>query len=253
MLLLSETYDPNMDPTGYWLSEKLDGIRAMWDGQRMVSRNGNAFAVPEWFLKNYPSFKLDGELWLGRGRFNETSSIVRSSRDKGWNQMRYMAFDIPEKRAGVFEDRQKILAELKKVMDNPFIEIVPQTRCPNKQFFNHVFELALANGAEGIMLRKPRTMYEAKRSSTLLKAKRMIDAEAIVLSYEPGTGKFSNMMGALWCEDERGRKFKVGTGFSDAQRSNPPPIGCKITYRYQELTESGAPRFPAFVAIRDYE
>lgn len=253
MFLLAENYDPSINPTGWFLSEKLDGVRAMWDGKQLISRNGNPFNPPKWFTKNFPPFKIDGELWLGRKRFNETVSIVRSFRDKGWQSIKFMLFDIAEPRAGLFEERQKILELLSKQMANPYVFMVPQTKCPNRNFFNKVLDVAILNGAEGLMLRKPGSAYEAKRSSTLLKVKRMIDAEATVVGYQAGTGKFTNMMGALLCIDERGRQFKIGTGFSDEERSNPPAIGSKITYRYQELTKDGAARFPSFIAIRDYE
>lgn len=253
LVLLAENYSEDIDPTGYWLSEKLDGIRALWDGHRFISRNGLQFAAPTWFHASYPPFKLDGELWLGRGQFNETSSIVRSSRDKGWNRLRFMSFDIAERKAGIFEDRQKILLELHKVMNNKYFHVVPQTPCIDKEYFKRVFDLAIKSGAEGIMLRKPKSMYELGRSRTLLKAKPWYDAEAEVIGYEAGEGKYARMMGALRCIDANGREFKVGTGFSDAQRSDPPPLKSRITYKYKEITEKGAPREPVFVAVRDYE
>jgi len=253
MFLLAQNYDPNMDPTGWWMSEKLDGIRAMWDGQRVISRNGNQFAAPPWFVENFPPFKLDGELWLGRGQFDETSSIVRSSMDKGWNRIRFMMFDIPEARAGLFEERQAILHELVKTRKFHNAIVVPQSRCLSKPYFDKALDLAIAAGAEGLMLRKPKSLYIGKRSATLLKAKRMHDAEAVVVGHQPGEGKFTSMMGALECLTDRGVAFRVGTGFTDAQRTNPPPIKSVITFRYQELSKDGVPRFPAFVRIKVLE
>lgn len=252
MFLLAENYQPGMDPTGWWMSEKLDGIRAMWDAKthRIISRNSNEFAAPRWFVDGFPPFNLDGELWLGRGRFDETSSIARSGIDKGWNRLSFMVFDIPEQRAGEFEQRQSILQELVRRTPLRSVQIVPQTLCRNIDYFHRAMDITIANGGEGLMLRKPNSLYVGKRSGTLLKVKRMHDAEARVIGYQKGEGQFAHMMGAVVCVTEDGVQFKVGSGFSNEERANPPPIGCLITYRYQEIGKSGSPRFPTFVRIK---
>lgn len=100
------------------------------------------------------------------------------------------------------------------------------------------------------MLRQPASAYESGRSTTLLKVKTFHDAEARVVEHLAGAGRHKGRLGALLVELPNGTRFSVGTGFSDAQRGSPPPIGSTITFRYQELTDGGVPRFPTFVRAR---
>src|SRR5204863_1530001 len=92
--------------------------------------------------------------------------------------------------------------------------------------------------------------YESGRSSTLLKVKTFHDAEARVIGYVPGEGKHAGRLGSLAVQLPNGVQFYIGTGLSHAQREHPPAIGTVITFRYQELTDSGTPRFPSYVGIR---
>jgi len=253
--LLAETYEPGMNPTGWWLSEKLDGIRCCWDHtcRTFRSRNGNAFAVPKAFVAKLPDLPLDGELWISRGQFDRTSSVVRSAGDKGWVDVTFMLFDIPMREAGPFEERYEVLQHLAKLGLGSQVKVLTQTKCTGLAMLEQTMDYIVENGGEGLMLRKPGSLYEHRRSSTLLKYKRMLDAEAVVVGYQPGEGRHTGSMGALHCVLPSGKNFKVGTGFSDAERANPPPIGCTISFKYQELTKSGTPRFPAFVRIRNPE
>lgn len=107
----------------------------------------------------------------------------------------------------------------------------------------------VAQGGEGLMLRQPQSLYEVGRSTTLLKVKAFLDAEARVVEHLPGEGKHKGRLGALVVEMPGGKRFSVGTGFSDAERASPPPLGSLITYRYQELTDRGVPRFPSFLRV----
>ena len=95
-LLLAETWDCVSDPTGWWLSEKLDGVRAYWDGKRFVSRLGNTLHAPDWFVAGLPDLPLDGELWLGRKKFQRTVSIVRrQDKSDHWKEVAFVVFDAP--------------------------------------------------------------------------------------------------------------------------------------------------------------
>ena len=76
-LLLAQSWDNFVDPTGWLLSEKLDGVRAFFDGRQFLSRQGNLFHAPDWFRTGLPDVPLNGELWLGRKKFQRTVSIVR--------------------------------------------------------------------------------------------------------------------------------------------------------------------------------
>src|SRR5579884_2164527 len=254
-VLLAKAYDLDVDPTGWWVSEKLDGMRAIWTGRELLSLNGNPIPAPRWFVDKLPSdTKLDGELWTGRGDFQRLISIARSeSVDKGWASVKLQLFDIPDPRADVFEKRQNRLAQIVNTMRAQHVSLVRQIRCRDAQHLKELMNEYVKMGAEGLMLRKPSSYYEPKRSSTLLKVKQFHDADATVTGYVDGKGKHKGRMGALSCKLPSGVTFEVGTGFTDAQREKPPRIGTKITFRYQELTKDGVPRFPSFVTARDYE
>ena len=100
------------------------------------------------------------------------------------------------------------------------------------------------------MLREPGSLYVEGRSSTILKVKSFFDAEAVVIGHTKGRGRHEGRCGALKVRGTGGAEFSIGTGLSDKQRGNPPPVGAVVSYRYQELTKAGVPRFPSFVGVR---
>lgn len=239
------------DPTGWWMSEKLDGVRALWDGERFVSRLGNAYLAPDWFTAALPKIPLDGELFAGRGQFQLAVSIARQiNAGERWSSLRFVIFDGPQLQ-GSFEDRYRQLSELVPEGGWPHAEILPHAPCPGADALDAEVDRIEALGGEGVMLRQPGSVYVAGRSDTLLKVKRFLDAEAIVVGHVAGAGRHRGRLGAVEVELPDGTAFKVGTGFSDAQRESPPPIGAVIAFRYQELTPAGIPRFPSFLGIRD--
>jgi DNA ligase 1 len=255
ILLALPFEDADIDPTDWWMSEKLDGVRAYWNGREFISRQGNVFQAPEWYTKLMPRHPVDGELWMGRKMFQKTISVVKSI-DAGerWREVKYLAFDLPHLKTG-FESRMR---ELKTTPGPKWMTVVEQKRCNGLPHLRSELDRLVALGAEGIMLRQPNSIYVPARSSTLLKVKLWKDAEARVLSYEPGRGRHWGRLGALVVEtlepvrSERIR-FKLGTGLSDEDRRNPPPIGSVITFRYMDKTDGGVPKGASFVAVRNYE
>jgi DNA ligase-1 len=249
-LLLAEVWNPSIDPTGWWMSEKYDGLRGYWDGRKLWTRKGNLIHAPDYFLAELPrDVALDGELWIGHGKFEETASVVRSEApDDRWKRVRFMVFDAPQAK-GTFEDRMQFLrATLPE--GNQFVRVVTQERCKGATQLLAERDRVVRLGGEGLMLRQPASAYEVGRSSTLLKVKPYDDAEATVIAHEPGTGKYAGKLGALRVRTDDGREFSIGSGFSDAQRESPPPVGTVITYRFRGLTAKGVPRFPSFLRIR---
>jgi DNA ligase-1 len=249
-ILLAHKWETDHDPAGWWMSEKLDGIRAYWDGTSFISRLGNRFHAPDWFVADLPPDTLDGELWVGRKMFQRTTSIVRSgAQSDEWEQVTYVVFDAP-RAPGTFEDR---LAHAQRLL--------AQAQAPHARWLDHVVcrgidhlreELSRVEGlgGEGLMLRRPKSMYEVGRSSSLLKVKTFHDAEATIVGHAAGTGKHKGRLGALIVELADGTRFNVGTGFSDAERDDPPKVGAVITFRYQELSKDGVPRFPSYIGER---
>jgi DNA ligase-1 len=245
--MLAKNWTADTRPEGWWMSEKLDGVRAIWDGEHFRSRGGNIFHAPAWFKAGLPALPLDGELFVGRGRFNETVSIVRSM-TADWSSVSYLVFDIQH--GDAFEDRQRFLLGLQLPAH---VTIVEQVLCRSRESLDEFERGILSLKGEGVMLRAPRSPYEYKRSGHLRKLKRFIDDEATVIGHQPGEGKHEGRLGALVCQLRDGKTFRAGSGFTDEQREHPPAIGSVVTVRYFELTPDGVPRFPTFLAVRDYE
>jgi DNA ligase-1 len=250
-LLLAERWDNAQDLAGWWMSEKLDGVRAYWDGRALTSRLGNRFHAPDWFLEGLPEVALDGELWIGRKAFQRTVGIVRRQ-DKTalWQEVAFVVFDAPALDAP-FEDRLAFVRDHVERRRPPHLRAHEHGLCTGVEHLRAELARVEALGGEGLMMRQPGSRYESGRSTTLLKIKSFRDAEARVLGHQPGAGRHKGRLGALLVELSDGTRFSVGTGFSDAERGAPPPVGSVVTFRYQELSDGGVPRFPSFVRMRN--
>lgn len=248
LLTLANTYDRQVDLSQYYVSEKYDGVRAYWSGKQLLSRSGKTIPAPKYFLEQLPKVALDGELWFGRQQFSRSAGLIHRHRthpgyQSEWNAVRYMVFDAP-KAAGDFEQRLAVLQSLS--LENTQIEVVKQWQVADHSELQQQLQKYTQKGAEGLMLRLKTAPYRAARSDDLLKVKQWQDAEAEVVAWLPGKGKYKTMMGALLVRLENGTDIKIGTGFSDAQRQNPPAIGSRITFKYQGYTSTGLPRFPVY-------
>ena len=254
-LLLAERYQGSIDVSQYWVSEKLDGVRAHWDGRQLRFRSGNPVPAPRWFVEALPAHPLDGELWLGRGTFERLSGLVRREipDDKEWRQVRYMVFELPQAQ-GTFTERlvqMRVLIDQAKV---PWLQAAEQFRLAdpaNDKTLRRKLAEVVRGGGEGLMLHRADALYETGRSAVLLKVTPWLDAEARIVAHLPGKGKFAGMLGALQVETSDGRRFALGGGFSDEQRRHPAPVGTQVTYRYRELTRNGMPRFARFLRVRE--
>ena len=250
-VMLVGTYK-NENLTGWVMSEKFDGVRAIWNGKKLLSRNGNEIYAPKEFLALMPPFAIDGELWTKRNDFENAFSIVsKINPDKNeWKNIKYMIFDVPNEKGGLF-DRLGVLEQFLQKNPNKNIFIIEQKNISSNdealKFFNEVVK----KGGEGIVVTNPKAIYEDKRSKNILKIKKFQDAECEVLALNEGKGKYENMLGSITCKDiKSGRIFKIGSGFSDEERKKGFEIGEIITYKYQNLTKNGKPRFPVFLRVR---
>jgi len=249
-LLLAHRWKNDIDIEGWWMSEKLDGVRAYWDGSRFWSRLGNEYLAPAWFTEKFPSMPMDGELFVGRGQFQRTVSIVRrQDRSDDWKEVKFLVFDAPTEHA-TFEERIRTIEAVLSATGSPYVQACAHWMCDDVDHLDEELARVEALGAEGLMLRQPGSPYQGGRSWTLLKVKSFWDAEAKVIGHQEGTGKHMGRLGAVMAQLPSGVTFKVGTGFTDQQRENPPAIGSLITFRYQELTNAGVPRFPSFIGER---
>jgi DNA ligase 1 len=254
-ILLAQLYQSGIDVTQYLVSEKYDGVRAVWDGKKFTSRQGNLIAAPAWFTNDLPKMPLDGELWLAHGQFDALSGAVRKDVpiDAEWKNISYMVFELPNA-TGTFEVRAKRIVEIVKAAQKnnkvPHLKAVTQFRVKDEAQLKKHLNAVVANGGEGLMLHRADAAYVTGRSDVLLKLKLLLDAEAKVIAHLPGKGKYAGKMGALLVEAQDGMRFKLGTGFTDEQRENPPKIGTTVTYTYRDKTKKGKPKFASFLRER---
>jgi DNA ligase-1 len=236
-----------LNPADFLVSEKLDGVRALWDGQTLRFRSGRRISAPGWFLAGLPATPLDGELWLGRGQFQRVASAFRVERSTDWQHVKYAAFDAPEEPGG-FEQRQRALVDvLSGCAGSAFA--VAQRQCMGRDDLAQVLAGIVRSGGEGVMLREPGSEYERRRSASLLKVKPLHDAEATVIGYRHGTGRNRSTIGAIVARLADGTTFGIAAGLSDSVRANPPAIGTVVTFSHHDYTDAGVPRFPAFMRM----
>jgi DNA ligase 1 len=253
-ILLAQVYHDGITVNDYLVSEKLDGIRAVWDGKQLISRQGHPIHAPAWFVRKFPQQPLDGELWIARAQFERLSATVRRAQpdEAEWRHVAYFVFELPMA-PGTFTQRAQHIEQLVKRQQSPYLKAIKQFRVADAAALKRTLDWVVARKGEGLMLHQADAPYLTGRSHVLLKLKPQLDAEAKVIAYVPGKGKYQGKMGALLVETTQGIRFKLGTGFKDSDRANPPPIGSQVTYTYRDLTKNGKPKFARFVRVRPPE
>ncbi|MEY8252815.1 MAG: DNA ligase [Colwellia sp.] len=251
-------YHKVADISQYYVSEKLDGIRGYWDGKQLLTRQGNLINSPSWFTQYWPTFPIDGELWLDRGKFQTLLSCVsKHSAEENkalscWKKVRFMMFDLP-KLQGDFKERVNKMQHLLIQFPSPYLAMISQLKFKALSDLDNKLNEVIAAQGEGLMLHLGSAHYQIGRNSALMKLKKHQDAEATVIGHTKGKGKYQNQLGAIKVKTSDGIIFKIGSGFSDVQRANPPKIGTIITFKYNGLTQAGIPRFARFWRIKARE
>jgi DNA ligase-1 len=213
-VMLANVYRQHEDVTQFWVSEKLDGVRARWDGKQLISRGGNVFAAPDWFVRNFPDKPLDGELWMGRGRYEDVVSVVRKQNpDDGWKAIKFMVFDLPAQ-GGTFTER---IEAMRRLTTTPYLEVIEQFRVDSNKTLMQKLDDIAGQGGEGLMMHRQNAIYHSGRSDDLLKVKPFEDAEATVIGYKPGKGKNTGLMGAIKVRIDNGKEFYIGSGFHNSK------------------------------------
>jgi len=248
---LATPYIPPPKIEEYWVSEKLDGMRGYWTGTTLLSRQGNKINIPEWFTLNWPNIAMDGELWAGRGKFQASISCIRRKtiNNKCWHNITFMIFDLPEN-TNNFTQRINTMKALVKGHDSAYLDVVTQFKILSINALEDKLKETVDKGGEGLMLHYQEAYYTQGRKTQLMKLKQYQDAEAIVIEHIAGKGKYRGILGALVVKTSEQITFKIGSGFTDKQRTNPPAVGSVITYKYTGKTQRGVPRFASFLRIR---
>ena len=248
LVTLAHDYNPKKhDPTGWFMSEKLDGVRAYWNGKQLLSRNNKPIIAPAEWLRALPTdMQLDGELWLGRSKFQQLVSAVRKTTpiSAEWRNVMYHVFDVVRDDENWFTRIQRI-----PMTSYPICPVM-HYECISHDQLGKFYQSVVANGGEGVMLRDPTMMYERYRSWRLLKHKPECTGVARVVGHSPGDGKYVGLCGAIECKNVTGQHFAIGSGMTDAMRAEPPPIGSLVTFKCNDFTDSGLPRFPVFVSFQ---
>lgn len=256
-VMLAKAYHPGIALQDYWLAEKYDGVRGYWDVSKLWTRGDQPVNAPAWFTAGWTKLPMDGELWAGREQFAKAVSTVRQQTpdDAAWRGMRFMVFDLPSE-GGPFIQRLQRLNQLVPALALPWVQPVAQRRVASDHALKALLGDTVKTGGEGLVLHRGASLYSSQRNDDLLKLKTYDDAEAEVIAHIPGKGKNAGQLGALLVEvaaadGQPPQRFKLGTGFSDQQRLNPPAVGARVTYRYRGLNDSGVPRFASFMRLRE--
>ena len=251
---LATEWTSGLSPADFAVSEKLDGVRAVWDGMSLRFRSRRPMDAPDWFTAGLPPEPLDGELWMGRGSFDRLSGTVRSSPPDGqaWRAVRYMVFDIPRAQ-GSFAQRYARLQALVTQVGCDWLHAIEQLPGTDARALQQRLHAVSAGEGEGLVLHRWDAPWAPGRSGAVRKLKLQPDAEATVLGHIPGKGRYAGQTGALLLHMPDGPRFALGSGLTDAQRAEPPPLGAQVTYRYRGLTPAGIPRFATLLRVRDPE
>lgn len=240
----------NFSNTEYLMSEKLDGIRGVWNGTSLLTRNNNEIKAPKEWTKNFPPFMLDGELWIKRNSFEQVSSIVRNSKSSmdDWREVTYNVFDAPNIcDSCTLLERLDLLTKYLQENPNENIRIIPQHIIASEDELGAYFDNIVKNGGEGLIIR------ENKNPNIAYKYKPYYDNECQVIGYKEGKGKYEGLVGAIICKTiikDTEIILSIGSGLSKKDRANPPKINSIITYKYNGLTKNNVPRFPVFIRER---
>lgn len=248
---LATIYKIPADLGDYYVSEKLDGVRGHWTGTQLLTRKGNIIKTPAFFTRHWPKMALDGEIWLGRNTFEQVSSLVRTAipQESNWQKVRFMIFDLPQHQ-GTFSQRIEAMKIIVNTTKNPALDMITQQKVASQLILQTQLNKIITDGGEGLMLHHQNAYYQTGRNSQVMKLKHYQDAEAQVLAHNPGKGKYTNKLGSLLVKTTEGIVFKIGTGFSDQERSAPPPVGSIITFKYTGKTKNGVPKFASYMRQR---
>lgn len=243
----AKIYSEDQNVTGWYMSEKLDGIRAFWDGKNLKTRTSRELFSPPEFTKNFPPFELDGELWTKRGDFENIQNIVMDKNPKSWDEITYNIFEAPSK-VGNFDQRLQKAKDWFSKNPNSNIKFIEHFKCTSKQDIDNFLTHILKLGGEGVMIKNPNAPYTTGRSGDILKLKKYLDDEGKIIKIN--FSKQDSKIASLTLKLEDGTEFKLGSGFDKNFHQNPPKVGDIVTFKFFGFTKNKKPRFASFLHIR---
>jgi DNA ligase-1 len=216
------------NPEGWFMSEKLDGMRAYWDGERFWSKNMSIIDVPESFTAGFPTFPVDGELWGGYEKIDSTVYALKQAcrkkkRNIDWSNIKFCAFDAPQEE-GSYDKRHLFLQNNLSQCCN--ISLIPMQKCGGHDHLHQHLAEILDKGGEGIILYHPATPYQPGRTRNVLKFKKYFEASVTFSHVKRDSYN-------LVCKQENGKLIylKCTRGFC----LSPPEVGEKILVRHQGI------------------
>ncbi|MCP4970117.1 MAG: DNA ligase [Arcobacter sp.] len=243
-----KTYKGDENISTWVMSEKLDGIRAVWTGKELVSKKGNKIYAPKWFTVNFPNFKLDGELWTKRDDFENIQNIVMDKKPSiKWNKITYNIFEVPNSKGDFFKRLEKAKIYFKK-NDTRYVKIIDQIKIKDKNHLDNFLENIVLKKGEGVIIKDPFKSYHTGRSPHILKVKKVYDMEGSVIAIN--ISKKTNKLKSLTLKLKNGVVFNLGGGFSKKQRDKSFKKGDIVTFKYYGFTKYGKPKFASFLRLR---
>lgn len=249
--MLVNKYKGDENLSGWVMSEKLQGVRGLWDGKTLKNRAGNIIPAPDFFTKCYPDFAIDGEIYSYKLPYEDITAATKGQNPNAWIKIKHYIFDVPEAEGGLMQ-RLAVLQEYLDKNKCDTIKIIPQLPAiSHKNMENYYNEIVTRNG-QGVIVRDPNAPYKGGRSNKILKFKKQLDDECKILDYNNGTGKFSSTIISLTCKNLKDDKiFKIKSGIDKKVRNNPPKKGTIITYKYHGIKDDGSPKNPVFLYARE--
>eukprot|EP00026_Physarum_polycephalum_P001070 Phypoly_transcript_01071.p1 GENE.Phypoly_transcript_01071~~Phypoly_transcript_01071.p1 ORF type:complete len:1197 (-),score=193.28 Phypoly_transcript_01071:69-3659(-) len=239
----SMVYDSLESGTNWWLGEKYDGIRCLWNPLKGVlyGRRGGLLNLQDNIenkLAQIPIF-LDGEMWNGRGMYLDTHKILFGDEDPeiSWLFFRIVAFDVPCNQSMTYEDRYTDLLQISS--SHEFIILASRMLCTQKRELSQAMKSIIRDGGEGVILQKPGSLYTSGRSGDLMKLKATAgDSEALVIC---AAGREFTL------QLPNGISFKVTQNFEPGYT---PKLGDIVTFEHDTFSRRDVPINPKIVRIR---
>lgn len=279
---LGSSYEKLKLKDGEWfsLSQKLNGNRASFYHEKLISRQGKEFTGMQHIISDLKQLGMgwfyDGELIrknidnLSDGENFRIGTGIINSDALNKNEIQFVIFDyFPESEIEKGESTAKY--KIRKNMLNKLREVIKEKNLQNIEVVTMIYEgteqsqimkcldYAIEQGWEGLMLNKD-AVYKCKRTTDLVKIKRFYTMDLPVIDVLEGEGRLKGTLGALIVQYNN-NTVNVGSGFDDETRKlfwskKESIIGRTVEVKYKEITKDKKTgleslQFPIFIRLRE--